>query len=183
MPEIPSRVPPGSVRRDLRLEDLSALAMALRAGDQPSRLFGAVEEIAGKVIGHRLFTIMRVCPGGSEIERVYTSLPAIYPVGGRKKKAETAWANHVLLDMKIFCATTPADVRAAFDDHKTILELGLGSILNIPVVFNQQCVGTMNLCHDAGWYRQEDEGTGHLLGTFLLPALCDASAWLIRSAS
>ena len=29
----------------------------------------------------------------------------------------------------------------------------------------------MNLLHQAGWYRPEDEGVGLLLGAFLIPAL------------
>ena len=33
----------------------------------------------------------------------------------------------------------------------------------------------MNLLHQAGWYRPEDERTGLLLGTFLIPVLVDDS--------
>jgi hypothetical protein len=65
---------------------------------------------------------------------------------------------------------------SAFNDHETILALGLGSALNIPVVFEGRCLGTMNLLHQAGWYRAEDERTGLLLGTFLIPALLDGNS-------
>jgi GAF domain-containing protein len=129
-----------------------------------------VEALSGEVIGHRLFTIMRVVDG-SDVERVHTSMLAAYSVGGRKRKAGTPWADHVLRDMRPFRAACPEDIRATFDDHQTILDLGIGSILNIPVVFQRRCVGTMNLCHDAGWYRQDDESTGLLLAAFLVPPL------------
>jgi GAF domain-containing protein len=62
-------------------------------------------------------------------------------------------------------------VCAAFDDHQTILGLGIGSILNVPIVFGQQCLGTMNLCHEASWYQQEDEDIARLLAAFLVPPL------------
>jgi hypothetical protein len=114
---------------------------------------------------------MRFDPERAEVERVHSSEPAVYPVGGRKTKAQTAWADHVLRDMKVFRATTPDGIRAAFDDHATIAGLGLGSILNIPLVLAGRCVGTMNLLHEAGWYTPQDEPTGLLLGVFLLPAL------------
>ena len=161
------------LRRGLRLADLAALAKALQIAERPGDIYQAVEQLCGEVIGHRLFTIMRVVDG-SDVERVHTSMPAIYSVGGRKRKAQTQWADHVLREMKPFRASCPEEIRATFDDHQTILDLGIGSILNIPIVFQRRCVGTMNLCHNAGWYRQEDESAGVLLAVFLVPALLDS---------
>jgi len=158
-------------RGDLRVEDLARLASVVRLAERAVDVYRAVEELSAAVIGHRLFTIMRVCPGGSEVERAYSSMPAIYPVGGRKTKAETAWANQVLREMKIFRAVTPEEIRGAFDDHPTILGLGLGSVLNIPIVCLGRCLGTMNLLHDAGWYGPEDESTGLHVATILVPVL------------
>jgi len=160
-----------ATRRDLRLDDLAELVDALRHADAPPRIFPAVEALGAAVIGHRLFTVMRHDPARGEVERVYTSLSSVYPVGGRKAKAQTAWADHVLRDMKVFRASQPEDVRAAFDDHATIIGLGLGSVLNVPLVVAGRCVGTMNLLHESGWYTPQDEPTGLLLGAFLLPAL------------
>jgi hypothetical protein len=160
-------------RRDLRVEDLARLAGVVRLAEPAVDVYRAVEELSAAVIGHRLFTIMRVCPGGSEVERAYSSMPAIYPVGGRKTKKQTPWAEQVLREMKIFRAVTPEEIRAAFDDHPTILGLGFGSVLNIPIVWLGRCLGTMNLLHDTGWYSREDEGTGLLLATFLIPGLLE----------
>src|SRR5262249_54276219 len=93
------------------------------------------------------------------------------PVGGRKAKPQTAWSNQLLRDRKVFRATGPDEIRAAFDDHATILGLGLGSILNVPIAFDGRCVGTMNLCHQAGGYMADDEPTGRLLAAFLVVPL------------
>jgi len=162
-------------RRKLQAEDLSALAEALRSPNQPLTICSALEKLSGETIGHRLFTIMRFDSDRSEVQRIHTSLPAVYPAGGRKQKKATAWADHVLADMKVFRGSEPADIVSAFDDHQTILGLGLGSVLNIPVVFNGRCVGTMNLLHQAGWYGPEDEPIGLLLGTFLIPVLFNSA--------
>ena len=158
-------------RRDLQIADVSLLAKALSAANPPHAIHAALELVSGHVIGHRLFTIMRFDASRSEVERVHTSLPSVYPVGGRKKKVDTKWSDHVLREMKVYRGTTPEDIRSAFDDHQTILGLGLGSIINIPIVFEGRCLGTMNLSHEAGWYRPEDERTGLLLGAFLIPVL------------
>jgi hypothetical protein len=162
-------------RRKLQAEDLSALAEALRSPTQPLTICRALEKLSGETIGHRLFTVMQFDSDRSDVLRIHTSLPAVYPVGGRKQKKETAWAGHVLADMKVFRGCEPADIVSAFDDHETILALGLGSVLNIPVVFKGCCVGTMNLLHQSGWYGPEDERIGLVLGTFLIPVLLNGA--------
>ena len=167
---------PVQSRRDLQIDDLRLLADALRAANPAHSIHSALEAVSEKAIGHRLFTIMRFDATRSEVERVHSSLPSVYPVGGRKKKVNTKWANHVLREMKVFRCTTPEDIRLAFDDHQTILDLGLGSIVNIPIVFEQRCLGTINLTHEAGWYLPEDERTGILLGAFLIPVLIGAAS-------
>jgi GAF domain-containing protein len=151
--------------------DLGRLAEALAAADQPPCIFRALDELSGEVIGHRLFTIMRFDAERAEVERLYSNMPDVYRVGGRKKKADTDWANQILRDKKVYRANDAAGIRAAFDDHTTILGLGLESVLNIPVVFEGRCIGTMNLLHEAGWYRPSDDEAGVLLGSFLIPVL------------
>ena len=168
-----SMAPPA--RRTLETTDLSLLAEALRAPDQPLAVCRALEALSREAIGHRLFTVMRFDSARSGVQRIYSNMPAVYPAGGRKQKKATAWADHVLGDMKVYRGTNPADIRSAFDDHETILGLGLGSVLNIPIVFNGRCQGTMNLLHQGGWYRPEDEPVGLLLGTFLIPVLISNS--------
>lgn len=163
--------PSAGARRDLRLDDLAHLAATLRSADQPPRIFAAVAALTAEAIGHRLFTIMRFDPERAEVERVHSSMPAVYPVGGRKAKRDTAWSDHTLRDMKVFRASGPEAIRAAFDDHAMILSLDLGSVLNIPLVLAGRCIGTMNLLHAADWYTPADEPTGLLLGAFLLPVL------------
>ena len=162
-------------RRELRVEDLNLLAEALRVPDQPLPICRALEKLSGETIGHQLFTVMRFDSDRSEVQRIHSNLPLAYPAGGRKQKQATAWADQVLGGMKVFRGNSPADIQSAFDDHETILGLGLGSVLNIPVVFEGRCRGTMNLLHQAGWYRPEDEGIGLLLGAFLIPVLLNGS--------
>lgn len=161
-------------RRELVSEDFGLLADALRAPEQPLRICQTLEKVSGDVIGHRLFTVMRLHGTSFEVERIYSNLPSVYPAGGRKKKKNTAWGSHVLDDMKVFRANDAGGIRSAFDDHATILGLGLESVLNIPVVFEGRCLGTMNLLHQAGWYRAADERAGLLLTAFLIPVLLRA---------
>jgi hypothetical protein len=147
--------------------ELDLLVDASRGADQPKRIFDAVQAVAANAIGYKLFTIMLFDAERFEVERLYTSMPSVYPLGGRKKKASTAWGAHTLASMKVFRTTTPEGIRQMFDDHETLAGLGLGSMLNIPIAYDGRCVGTMNLSHQEGWYQAGHERLGLLIGSFL----------------
>lgn len=159
------------VPHSLDISDLERLAVVMRLRNQPMEIFRAVHALAASVIGFGLFTIMSYDAQREEVERVYTNMPDVYPVGGRKQKNGTVWASQVLRDLRPFRAETTQGIREAFDDHAVMTGMGLGSILNIPVAYDGVCVGTMNLTHKEGWYTGQHENIGLLIGAFLAPAL------------
>ncbi|WP_374729156.1 GAF domain-containing protein [Caballeronia ptereochthonis] len=143
----------------------------MREPAQPATLFDAIADVAAATIGFRLITIMAYDARNQEVERVFTNMPDLYPTGGRKKKRGTAWATQILQELRPFRGETAHDIRNAFDDHMTMANMGLGSILNIPIAYDGECLGTMNLTHVEHWYTREHEDAGVLLGSFLAPAL------------
>ncbi|WP_244196089.1 GAF domain-containing protein [Paraburkholderia susongensis] len=155
----------------LNIADLERLAMAMRLDNQPHEIFRAVHAVAASTIGFRLLTIMSYDAQRHEVERVYTNMPDVYPLGGRKKKHGTAWAKQILQDLEPFRAETSQGIRNAFDDHAVMTGMGLGSILNIPIAYDGVCIGTMNLTHTEGWYTSRHESMGLTIGAFLAPAL------------
>jgi hypothetical protein len=155
----------------LNISDLEHLAAVMRMNGQPMELFRAVHAVAASTIGLSLFTIMFYDAQHQEVERVYTNMPEVYPVGGRKKKLGTAWSRQILQGLKPFRAETAQGIREAFDDHAVMTGMGLGSILNIPIAYDGVCVGTMNMTHKERWYTSRHEAMGMLLGSFLVPAL------------
>jgi GAF domain-containing protein len=155
------------------LADIVEIAEIAARDPAPDSIFRAVEALARRTIGHRLFTVMRLHAGTAEVERVYSSRPASYPAGGRKPKGGTEWGAQVLDRGEIFLAATQDEVRSAFADYELIFSLGIGAILNLPIRFRGRSLGTLNLCHEAGWFRDEDAATGRLLASLLVPALLD----------
>ncbi len=158
-------------RRPVAVEDLQAVMAMAAAPHAPGDTFALVEELAGRVLGHRLFTVMRLDEATGEVERVHSSRPDVYPVGGRKAKRGTAWGDVVIGRGEVYLGRTAADVRWAFDDHPLLLSLGLEAVLNVPVSFQGRRLGTMNLMHEAGWYDAPDVATGRLLAGLLVPDL------------
>jgi GAF domain-containing protein len=157
--------------RTLTLADLAALADLSASVHEPRALYAAVDALVRIVIGHRLFTILSVHEAGLEVERIYSSNSAAYPVGGRKKKQGTPWSKVVLDQGEVFIASTPEEVRATFDDHALIFSLGIGSIMNVPIGYRGRRLGTMNISHEAGWFRDQDAAAGRLIASLLVPTL------------
>jgi hypothetical protein len=133
--------------------------------------FGAVEALARRTVGCTLFTVMRNIEASQEVERLHSSNPAAYPVGGRKHKEGTRWGGIVLDRGEVFLARDPNELRAAFPDYELIFSLGIGSILNVPIRLAGRCIGTMNLCGDAGQYGDADIAPGKVLAGLLVPAV------------
>ena len=157
--------------RALALTDLATLAQLSASAHEPQALYEAVDALVQEVIGHRLFTIMRVHEAAMEVERVYSSNIAAYPVGGRKPKRGTPWSKVVLDKGEVFVARTPDEVREAFDDYDLIFSLGVGSIMNVPIGYRGRRLGTMNISHEAGWFRDQDAAAGLLIAPLLVAVL------------
>lgn len=109
----------------------------------------AVLDEIGREIADRfpfdMLSMSRWFPDVRQLERVYSTHPAVYPVGGRKDKPVTAWSECVLAHCRPYVSPDFAAVKAAFDDHDLLARHGITSILNVPVASGGRCVGTVNL--------------------------------------
>src|SRR5512135_3091435 len=120
-------------RRSLTVADLARLAEISATEREPIALYAAIDTLVQEVIGHKLFTLMRVHEASAEVERIYSSNTAAYPVGGRKQKRGTRWSRVVLDRGEVFIARNRHEVREAFTDYELIESLGIGSIMNVPL--------------------------------------------------
>lgn len=150
------------------LPHLSAVAAALRDPDQPRASFRALETALCAAIGARLFSILLRHHDGST-ERYWTNR-AEYPVGGRKPANDTVWARRVIAEQVCYRANDYDGIRAVFFDHALIRSLGCEAVLNIPVAWRGETLGTINLLHQAGWYLEADEALGLIFAALAVPA-------------
>lgn len=144
------------------------LSSALRLAGQPRPLFEALDRLTGAVVGHQLFTLLVV--DGDEVARVYSNRPVEYPVSGRKPMGPTPWGDRVLRQQMPFLGRTRAEIRWAFFDHVLIESMGLGSVINVPVVYNGKTLGTMNLLDVEHRYSEEHLAMMLPLVPYLIPA-------------
>jgi hypothetical protein len=140
--------------------------------NQPTPLFQALDQAFKAVVGHQLFTLLVV--DGDEVARVYSNRPQEYPVAGRKPMGPTPWGAHVIKGLKPFLGPRVEDVRWAFFDHALIESMGLGSTLNLPVVYNGACLGTINLLDAEHHYNESHVAPAAAFAPLLVPAFLQA---------
>lgn len=127
------------------LADLVECFEAAARDSGPLPRVRAADRLARERIGQQLCTAMAFDRKTMTVQRIFSSRPAEYPVGGRKPKQDTDWGRQVLLEGRRFEGEGEAAIRAHFADHEVILGLGLRSIVNLPILVGGACVGTLNL--------------------------------------
>jgi hypothetical protein len=150
---------------------VEAVLAAHREADQPGATFRAIDAALAATTGHKLFTILIHHPGLKQSERFYTNMPEAYPVGGRKPVTDRPWMQTVIGAGQPYIGRTRADIADVFFDHELIWSLGCESVLNMPVRWRGQTLGTLNLLHEAGWYSEADIANVRLFAHLALPAM------------
>jgi GAF domain-containing protein len=161
--------------RTLTMDEVAHAMQIAASSADPQAAYAAVDGLAQRTIGHRLFTVMRYLPASVEVERLYSSNPTAYPPGGRKPKQGTPWGDAVLDRGEVFIAADAEAVRAAFSDHALLSRLGIGAIMNVPIRFRGRVLGTMNLSHQAGNFTSDMIEPGRILAALLVPLLLDGA--------
>jgi hypothetical protein len=117
--------------------------------------FIRVGEVFSHLIPHRLYTVTWILPGGTQVERIHSSDPVAYPLGGRKPVGTDAWSEQVIGRRLCFFANEPSGFQPYFADHDFIVSLGLGAVINVPVVDGARLYGTLNFLDRAGTYQRD----------------------------
>ncbi|WP_159587159.1 GAF domain-containing protein [Chelativorans xinjiangense] len=141
---------------------------------QPETLYKALEKASHALVGHELFTLLYV--DGQDVARVYSNRPTQYPVSGRKLMGPTPWGDLVLKQKKPFLGRDREGVRWAFFDHELIESMGLGSVINIPVLYDGEAIGTFNILAPEHHYKEADVALVAPLASFLVPAFLNVRA-------
>jgi hypothetical protein len=147
-----------------------ALIAAQADADQPGAMFRALDRAFATDPGHILFTVLLHHPTQRESERFYTNMPDSYPIGGRKPVTDSVWMRRVIQGGEPYIGRTREDIREVFFDYELIWSLGCQSVLNMPVRWAGQTLGTLNLLHRAGHYTEAHLPQVRLMAALAVPA-------------
>jgi transcriptional regulator with GAF, ATPase, and Fis domain len=148
------------------------LSNILREPGQPHVTFSTVEREIKELVGFQLFTLLVV--DGDEVVRLHTNWPAEQPIGGRKRMGPTPWGDHVLKQGRPFVGPDKVGLRWAFYDSELIESWGLGSVINIPVVYDGATIGTINILDAEHRYREEHVPLLTPFAPLLIPSFLEA---------
>lgn len=143
-------------QRALGAEVLPALLTAHLAPDPSLALFQAMSAGLAVAPGHILLTVLRYYGDREESQRLYSSCPAQYPVGGRKTLGQAPRMRQVLTSALPFIGCSRQEIIDNYADHATLLAMGCESVVNMPVLWGAQVLGTVNLLHRQGRYGEAD---------------------------
>lgn len=158
-------------KRALALADIAAV-LDLTAGAPSSEVYAKVAALVSETVGFKLLTVLRFVEQTQEVERLYSSDPKAYPVGGRKQLKTINKDHDLAAKGEIFLAADEAEVRHTFPDHELIFSLGAGAVLNAPIRFEGRRLGTLNCCGVANSYGpREIENAKMLANLFMATVL------------
>ena len=134
---------------------MAAFNGALSAAKTPDEAYRALQVLTEKTVGVKLFTVMTVDMSAGLARRAYTSDPVSYPASGTKPIHFDDWFEIVHKQRRNFIANTLEDIAKVFPDHELIGSLGCGSVVNMPVILDDELVCTINVLHEAHFYTPE----------------------------
>jgi GAF domain-containing protein len=148
-------------------DDLIVFQAKAAEATQPNEIFAALEVFCQSTVGVKLFSCSVFDLEKSIAARVYTNDSNNYPVSGLKDIEANRWTQIVLDRHENFIANSVEEFSDVFPDYAKIASLDLGSVVNIPIMFRGNFIGTVNLLHHTGYYSSDRVA---LLDSIKLPA-------------
>lgn len=149
---------------------------ALAAREQPQATLLALQTLFRREVGAGLFTVMTFDAPTGLSQRIHSSHPKDYPISGVKPISLGLWSRTVIDERKTFVANSIEAISEVFPDHELIRSLGCESVVNLPLVFADAVIGTVNLLDGRGYYTPDRVAKIESLSPFGAAALLAASA-------
>lgn len=153
----------------LTLDMVSDLIGTITNSTTPAAAYSSLDALIDRLFQRKLFTILRYVPADEEVERLFSSNAGSYEPRGRKKKANTVWGVEVYDKGNVLISQDENDIRVNFPDHETIIGLGIGGMINMPLVWHGRVIGSMNISQDAGAFSQHDIPELKMLAGLIAP--------------
>jgi hypothetical protein len=135
---------------------LSEAIRAVQKSDSASEAFNGWLSNAKRVLPffHATALVTKRDPTGERdsatVQRIYSSVPTAYPVGGWKHLAGSDWAKAVLGRRQVLVSIGPQALERYFPDHLLLRSLGTITLINVPVVVCDCTVGAFAfMCSEA----------------------------------
>ena len=151
--------------------DIESVFPAFDAQQQPRAFYEAIRDVLHKTPGFRLFTILSCEHQRQLVQRIYSSEPAAYPVGGTKKMLQTPWSQKVMELGESHIGVSRDEIQNAFFDYELIWSLGGECFMIVPIRWRGVTLGTLNLFHGLDRYGAAEAINVRLVAQLAIPAV------------
>jgi len=145
---------------------------------RPEAALVILEAVRQQMLGDGLLTINIDAtpddtePGVIELERMWSSQPGQYPVGGRKRKMLTPWTRQLFERAEVFVGEGDEALAVVFDDASLIRSMGLHAVVNVPMVeCGGRCFATLNVLGGNDAWTAQERLLIELLAALALPVV------------
>ncbi len=148
--------------------------MRLTAGPDRNAAWAAIDALVTRLYDRRLFTALNHLAATAEVERLYSSNTDAYPVGGRKQKKDTHWGKKTLDEGELYICHNAADIERTFFDHALIFSLGVGGMVNVPVMLGGRCIASLSISAGNDRFSQADAPALAIIAALTVPLILSA---------
>ncbi len=94
--------------------------------------------------GCKEITVLKINSKTGEARRIYSSVPAVFPLLGTKQIPTGQWTTLVVKQRTSAVFIGAEQIQSTFADHEQILGHEIRAVLNVPIISEEQCVGSIN---------------------------------------
>lgn len=170
-----------------------ALCEALPLASDLDSAMRIVDGVRHALLGNGLLTVnllttpaVQAPEGEVVLLRAWSSDPAAYPPGGRKRKSMTPWSRRLLHNGQVYVGEGDADLAQAFEDHALITALGWHCVVNVPLLdMARSCFATFNVLGPRERWRGDEVLLVRLLAALATPVITRAvrNGVMVRDAA
>ena len=120
-------------------------AVVLSRTETDESALAFLEATTKRLFDHILFTALRFDHPNGVMTRIYTNREDVSPIGGTKPIPTDLWADRIMTARQCYIGYSREDIREVFPDHEALLAIGCESVMNVPVVWQDRSLGSINL--------------------------------------
>lgn len=136
---------------------LAQAAQALGRAQGDEARWCEVARLADAVFGYRLLTGLVYLQERRLLRRIFSTDAQVSPPGGFKATGKGPWSARVLDQGLPYIGSDENDLRTVFSEAEWLIGHGLHAVLNLPIWFDGQVIGALNLLHHRHAYDGTDE--------------------------
>jgi GAF domain-containing protein len=133
--------------------DLADAAATLRSG--PDALYELLAQRLKRRPGFDLLTVLAPNDAGDRLIRLYSSNHNQYPLGDADIVQDDMWFRQLFSAKEAVVANDANEIRHWLPDFVEYVEMGYGSLLNLPIVISGEAIGIMNVMAREGHFSAE----------------------------